>query len=168
MGNCMDSKQIKTEGKLNNFYQTTETVGTAVRPSIEFDDWDFLKNLTNYRLSEVKIWHTDKFIIGIQTFYEIDGGIKTTASHEGTHYSDVKTSSLQLSKNEYLNEIQIGGKDHIQSLNLITNKKKSLVLGDPDQEVISFEAPKNCSFVSFAGSTGEYLNTLKANYIEKK
>jgi hypothetical protein len=168
MGNSSKSRQIKKEGTVNNFYQTTEIVGTLVRPSIEFDDWDFIKDLQKFRLSEVKIWHTDKNIVGLQTFYEIDENIKTTSSHEGTHYSQIKCTSLKLIKNEYLNEIQIGGIEHIKSLNLFTNKKNSLILGDGDQEVISFVAPENCCFVSFAGSTCEYLNTLKANYIQTK
>ncbi len=152
------------QGALDELHRTTQSLGKPIRPSIDFDDYDFIREKYNYHLSEVKIWFTSKHIIGVQTFYTMDGTKKTSCSHEGTHFQDVQTSSLILNSNEYLTRLQIRSGSIIDSITLITNKKRTLSVGGKGGEPTEFKLPEGCRFVSFGGSTGEYLQTLKANY----
>ena len=95
----MGNEQVR-KGNINPTSKGTETLGNRNSSSVSFDDFDYLSGKFNYRLCEVKINHDGKYIVGIQTVYEMDGQKKSPGSHQGNANSS--SASLYLYEGEYL------------------------------------------------------------------
>lgn len=165
----MGGSSSKEQGVIDNFHKKTETLGKPVVPSIEFDDYDFIKDYENYRLEKLKIWHTKQNIVGLQAYYNVSGKTITPSSHEGNYNGEVKCEVIQFSSDEYINQLEIGSDDIIKSIKIITNKNtggKRFGKEQDKKHIKVFKLTPSNRFVSFGGSTGQFLLTLRANFDE--
>jgi len=142
----------------------TERLGNSNATCIGFDDWNFLQNKFNYRLSQVNIWHDKKYITGLQSIYEMDGGKISPGSHIANP-SD-KKSTLILSNDEYIVRAYIRSGDWIDAIRLETNKGNFIEVGGNGGGLTLFDVPQGSQFIAFSGETDEqkYLRTLELKF----
>jgi hypothetical protein len=159
----MGNKESVRKGEIRYENMCTEELGRKSMNNVSFDDQPFLFKKYNFRLSEVKIWHDSSYIVGIQGIYEMDGTKKTPGTHSGT-YKNAKCTSLELAPGEHITKIMIRSGGFIDSIELTTTNKRSLKVGGSGGSPTLFESPPGYQFISFAGSTATYLETIYIHF----
>ena len=141
----------------------TEQLGKSRNNSTYFDDFDFVRGKFNYRVAEVKIWHNNQYVTGIQTVYEMDGTKKSPGAHQGTNLG-TKCEVLTLQQDEFISGLLIRSGEWIDSITIQTNKGRSITGGGQGGSATTFQISKGYQFVAFNGATSQYLDTFQATF----
>jgi hypothetical protein len=143
----------------------TETLGKHKKDSVEFDDTVMIKDKFNYRICEIKIYHEyNKYIVGIQVYYEMDGKKISAGSHVGDKSSKYETFTLK--DNEHIIGATVRSGEWIDAIHLQTDTGRTFSVGGHGGGVTNFECPKGFQLVGFGGSTSQYLDSIYMFYDE--
>jgi hypothetical protein len=161
----MGGQESKPRIGVINTNRYTETLGLAKKNSISFDDTEMLKDKLNFRLCEIRVYHeSNKFIVGIQAFYEMDGKKISPGSHVGDKRS--KCEVFTLKDNEHIVHASIRSGDYIDHITFTTDTGRTFSVGGSGGTATIFECPKGYQLVACGGSTSQYLDTLYLFYDE--
>jgi hypothetical protein len=158
MGNRQNNT-IKLDPSLKT--KVSKTIGTS--KGTPFDDYDYVCYRPKFHICEVKVFLSQKYVIGILIVYDINGVKKTVGNHSGTEES-IYDNSLKLSAGEYINKVGINAGDWIDGIGLFTNKGKDIQVGGDGGSTTVFELPEGCCVTAFAGTNEKYLNSIKFYY----
>jgi len=140
----------------------TEKLGRSSSDCVQFDDWAFLTGKFNYKLASVHIWSDSKYITGIQSIYDIDGGKLSPGCHLGA--TTDKKVTLNLGDDEFIVRVYVRSGDWIDAIRLETNKGNFIEVGGKGGELTLFDVPQGFQFIAFAGETQKHLQSLQIKY----
>jgi hypothetical protein len=161
----MGSQESKPRMGVINTNRYTEVLGKNRQNSVGFDDTEIIKDKFNYRLCEIKIYHDyNKYIVGIQVYYEMDGKKISAGSHVGDKNS--KSETFIINDNEHIVKAVIRSGEWIDQISLQTDAGRVFTVGGNGGSATTFEAPKGFQLIGFGGSTSTYLDTLFLFYDE--
>lgn len=132
-----------------------------------FDDYkDMLKGKTNIRLTELRVIHDNKFVMGIEALYEADGYSFSGGMHVGSEMSvNTVNQSVSLAWGETITSITGQHGDIIDSLTVKTSTGKIYKFGGTGGSfTYSLYIPDGKTVKAFAGGVGGHLHNISCYY----
>lgn len=125
-----------------------------------FDDYEWIKGKFNYSIAEVKIWHDNKAVYGIQFFYAMDGTRKTPGNHL-VFANNLITESLTLTEDDWIEKVYVRAGEWIDNITIVSKNGKKLSAGGKGGNPYVVKAAEGKNIVAFAGNLGNVLHTLE-------
>jgi hypothetical protein len=147
-------------GKINPTTKRSETVGKLKRNSVQFDDFDLLRNKFNYKLYSIKVSNNKEILTGIECVFKMDGKLVSLGQHEGNTPS-TKKQTLTLADNEFIDKIIIKGTDTIEGMGIYTTSGNSLLVNTSKGTLTEFKVSNKEQMIAFSGSTSEGIDSLE-------
>jgi hypothetical protein len=115
---------VEKESKIETF---KSKVYGRIKDNNLFDDIEFISQMEEVKIKEVKIFTEGKYFKGIQVFY-LHGGQSVTSGHHvcETDKIEYKEDSIVLEDDEYITAVTIGSMGEIVYIKLSTNTGRSL------------------------------------------
>jgi len=144
--------------------------GKSHADTLQFDDYNSNKQLlgssSNVRISELRVIHDNKVIIGIEVIYEADGQIVSGGMHCGKEVSHTAVNqAVQLGYGETITGITGKHGDVIDSMIVTTSTGTNYQFGGTGGSFnYSLYIPAGKTIKSFAGGTGGHLHNISCYY----
>ena len=146
----------------------TDNVGFAVKGTEEFNDWEWVQDKFNIRVSKVSVWGNSNFVTGVQFHYELDG----TTKSPGMHMADDDNSSKKVLNNEegdYIEKVYAKvNPEGLAYIIFITKKGNKLEAGNKNAngEGYLVVAPQDFQIISIRGEMNKVVNKIGVNFGE--
>lgn len=89
-----------------------------------FDDSEFISQMEEVRIKEIKLFSEDKYFKGIEVYYSFGTQTVTSGQHCSFTDNNLKETSLLLEDDEYIIDVVVGVMNDIVYIKLSTNKGK--------------------------------------------
>lgn len=144
--------------------------GKTHADTVQFDDYknnkDLIAGSTSVRISELRVIHDNKFILGIEVIYEADGQTVSGGIHCGSEVSYTAVNqAVQLAYGETITGISGKHGDVIDSLTITTSTGTIYKFGGSGGKFnYSLYIPAGKTVKSFAGGVGGHLHNISCYY----
>jgi len=115
-------------------------------------------------LNEVKLFHDNNFVTGLQFHYNMDGTKKTPGKHSADNSPYNK--NLQFNENEHITKILVRAGDVIDQITYYTDQGRSISAGGNGGNAYIAVAPPGHHFIAASGGIGGHLHTVQFHYDE--
>ncbi len=143
----------------------TQQLGKLFKDTEGFDDWDWLSSKFNYNIAEIKIWHNDHLVHGIQFQYHMDGTKKTPGKHI-SESNGLKCEQLVFNEGEHITKVLIKAGDMIDQVVFFTDQGRRVGGGGSGGHAYYAVAPQYHHFVAVGGGIGNGMHHLTLYYDE--
>jgi len=127
-----------------------------------FDDKDtwcnFFTDLKQWRIKGIK-FYGNTYCNGWQLIYEVDGKEVSAACHAGNHHSPIE-STHYFSEDEVIISLEANLGRFMDSLTIITNKKKYTNGVSPGGNRFTINLPDDCKLLALQGGVGGHIHNI--------
>lgn len=145
-------------------YTSTIRYGNTMNKE-EFNDLEFIKDLKEVIIKEIRLYSTEMYFAGLQVFYKFNDMLITPGSHcvvdiESIDDSEkwitykgnkIKESVLTLDDDEYITELNVRSGWIVDCIELVTNKGNSISSGGKGGNPNKYKK-SGYKLVAFSGS----------------
>lgn len=140
--------------------------GNSHEDTKAFDDYkDHFEGKTDIKLTELKVYHDEKMVFGIEGVYEVGGKSVAPGSHVGSaKNSDTMNQSIKLSDSKYITGISGRAGEVIDGLSIHLSDGTQCNFGGSGGENFDNIVPDGKRVVALGGGLGEHLHTIFCYY----
>ena len=146
----------------------TDMIGFTTKGTEEFNDWEWVNDKFNIRVSKISVWSNYKFVTGFQFHYELDG----TTKSPGMHISEDDNSSkkvMTIDNDDIIEKVYAKvSKEGLRYILFLTKNGNKLECGDKNcnEEGYLAVAPENTQIISIKGEMNNVINKVGVNFGE--